>query len=71
MLRFVAFLVSVPFLLAQPVPGHYIVELTGPAAAARPARQSLRRALAAQAVEVLDSVDHVANALLVRVRENS
>jgi minor extracellular serine protease Vpr len=70
MLRFVAFLVSVPFLLAQPVPGHYIVELTGPAAAARPARQSLRRALAAQAVEVLDSVDHVANALLVRVREN-
>ena len=68
--RFIVFLLA-PFLLAaQPVPGHYILELASPTARVQPTHKTLRRALAAQQVEVLDSVSTVANALLVRTSED-
>ena len=68
--RFIVFLLA-PFLLAaQPVPGHYILELAGPTARVQPTHKTLHRALAAQQVEVLDSVSTVANALLVRTSED-
>ncbi len=66
MRRLLPALLASPFLLAQVVPGHYVVELAGPAAAARPAKRAVRRALAVQRVEILESVSTVAHALLVR-----
>jgi len=66
MYRFLPSLFLAPLLLAQPVPGHYIVELDSASAATRPAKRTLRRALEAQHIQILESVDTVANALLVR-----
>lgn len=77
MQRILVWLLASPVLVAQVVPGRYIVELAAPPAAARVAgkqswrveaqagQQQVRRALEARRARVTDAVTTVANALLV------